>query len=84
MMAEHTRIEWTDVLAAIDAAGWQIVPKTATARMYMPGGNTPVSNRGKDHIPHRCDRRIGDLAAAEAYAVMLSYAPTPPFGARDA
>lgn len=42
--------------------------------MFMRGGNVPVSNRGDDHKPIRSGRRIGDMAAADAWRTMIDVA----------
>ena len=56
------------------AAGWALVPVEPTEAMFMRGGDTRVSNRGKDHLDHRPGRRIGDLAARDCYRAMLTAA----------
>lgn len=56
----------SNILAAIDAAGWQIVPKTATVQMsdagkhYMKGSEGEVTERTR---------------AEDCYKIMLAAAP---------
>lgn len=72
MQAGRTVSEMADAaLAAIEAAGLAVVPQQPTEDMFMRGGNVSVSNRGKDHLNPRPGKRIGDMAARDAYLVML-------------
>ena len=42
--------------------------------MFMRGGNTAVSNCGKDHLWPRPGKRIGDVAAYDSWQTMIDAA----------
>ena len=55
------------ITAYLTARDMVLVPRVIDITYCMSAGDIRVSNNGEDHLPARKSRRIGDLAAKEAY-----------------
>lgn len=55
------------VLNAIGANGFVVVPREASLKMFMRGGDMPTSDRKRN-------QRIGDMAAKAVYERMIAIA----------